>query len=42
VLAAGTANLEQAYMACGLPGTVWFPNLGRSEVKTSVGVMVKF
>jgi len=39
---AGTADLAAAYTACGGPGTVWFPDLRRSEVKISVGVMVKF
>ncbi len=39
---AGTANLTAAYTACGGPGTVWFPDLRRSEAKISVGVMVKF
>ena len=27
---------------CGGAGSVWFPDLRRSEVKVSVGVMVKF
>ena len=39
---AGTADLAAAYTACGGPGTVWFPDLRRSEAKLSVGVMVKF
>ena len=38
----GTADLAGAYAACGGPGTVWFPDLRRSEMKLSVGVMVKF
>jgi len=41
-VSAGTANLGAAYTACGGPGSVWFPDLRRSEVKTSIGVMVKF
>jgi len=39
---AGTGDLSSAYAACGGPGSVWFPDLRRSEVKLSVGVMVKF
>ena len=39
---AGTANLSAATAACGGPGTVWFPDLRRSETKLSLGVMVKF
>jgi hypothetical protein len=39
---AGTASLGAAYAACGGPGSVWFPDLRRSESKASVGVMVKF
>ena len=39
---AGTADLAAAYTACGGPGTVWFPDLRKSEAKISVGVMVKF
>lgn len=38
---AGTSDLTQAYFACGL-GNVWFPDLRRSQVVMSVGVMVKF
>jgi hypothetical protein len=38
----GTANLAAATAACGGPGTVWFPDLRRSESKLSAGVMVKF
>jgi hypothetical protein len=38
----GTANLAAATTACGGPGSVWFPDLRRSEAKVSVGVMVKF
>jgi hypothetical protein len=39
---AGTSSLAGAQAACGGAGDVWFPDLRRSEVKTSVGVMVKF
>jgi hypothetical protein len=39
---AGTADLAAATTACGGPGSVWFPDLRRSEMKFSVGVMVKF
>ncbi len=39
---AGTANLAAATAACGGSGSVWFPDLRRSELKTSVGIMVKF
>ena len=39
----GTANLAAAEAACGGgAGSVWFPDLRRSETKVSVGVMVKF
>jgi hypothetical protein len=39
----GTANLAAAEVACGGgPGSVWFPDLRRSEAKVSLGVMVKF
>jgi hypothetical protein len=37
-----TNNLAAATAACGGPGTVWFPDLRRSESKLSAGVMVKF
>jgi len=39
---AGTADLTAATAACGGAGTVWFPDLRRSETKLSFGVMVKF
>jgi hypothetical protein len=40
---AGTANLAAAEVACGGGlGSVWFPDLRRSEAKVSVGIMVKF
>jgi hypothetical protein len=40
---AGTANLAAAEAACGGGlGSVWFPDLRRSEAKVSLGVMVKF
>jgi hypothetical protein len=39
----GTASLSGAEAACGGGlGSVWFPDLRRSEFKTSIGVMVKF
>jgi hypothetical protein len=38
----GTNDLPTATSVCGGPGTVWFPDLRRSEAKLSVGVMVKF
>ena len=38
----GTADLGAAYAACGGAGSVWFPDLRRSETKLSAGVMVKF
>lgn len=39
----GTANLAAAQAACGGgAGSVWYPDLRRSEPKASVGVMVKF
>jgi hypothetical protein len=40
---AGTANLVAAEAACGGgASSLWYPDLRRSETKTSVGVMVKF
>ena len=38
----GTSDLTAATTACGGAGSVWFPDLRRSEAKASVGVMVKF
>jgi hypothetical protein len=38
----GTADLGAAAAACGGSGSVWFPDLRRSEAKLSLGVMVKF
>ena len=39
----GTANLAAAEVACGGGlGSIWFPDLRRSEAKVSLGVMVKF
>jgi hypothetical protein len=39
----GTATLAAAQAACGGgAGSVWFPDLRRSEAKLSLGVMVKF
>ena len=40
--ASGTADLATAYVACGGPGSVWFPDLRRGQAVLSVGVMVKF
>jgi hypothetical protein len=37
-----TNNLDAATTACGGPGSVWFPDLRKTETKLSVGVMVKF
>lgn len=37
-----TSDLGAATTACGGPGSVWFPDLRKSETKLSVGVMVKF
>jgi hypothetical protein len=39
---AGTNDLATATTNCGGAGSVWFPDLRRSEAKLSVGVMVKF
>lgn len=39
---AGTSDLATAGVNCGGAGNVWFPDLRRSEVKLSLGVMVKF
>lgn len=39
---AGTSDLAAAYAACGGPGSVWFPDLRRSQATVSAGVMVKF
>jgi len=39
---AGTNDLTTAYANCGGGGSVWFPDLRRSESKLSVGVLVKF
>ncbi len=40
--ASGATDLPTATVNCGGAGSVWFPDLRRSETKTSVGVMVKF
>jgi Putative beta-barrel porin-2, OmpL-like. bbp2/Carboxypeptidase regulatory-like domain len=37
-----TSNLGAATTACGGPGSVWFPDLRKTETKLSIGVMVKF
>ncbi len=39
---AGTSNLAAAYVACGGPGSVWFPDLRHGQATISAGVMVKF
>jgi hypothetical protein len=39
---AGTSNLATAYVNCGGPGSVWFPDLRRGQATIGVGVMVKF
>jgi hypothetical protein len=39
---AGTSDLPTAYGNCGGPGSVWFPDLRRSQATLSLGVMVKF
>ena len=38
----GASDLPTATVNCGGAGSVWFPDLRRSEMKTSIGVMVKF
>jgi hypothetical protein len=40
--ASGASDLPTATANCAGAGGVWFPDLRRSEVKTSIGVMVKF
>ncbi|MBI2681220.1 MAG: TonB-dependent receptor [Candidatus Solibacter usitatus] len=39
---AGTNDLATAYVNCGGPGSVWFPDLRKGQATASVGVMVKF
>jgi len=39
---AGTNDLATAYLNCGGPGSVWFPDLRRGQATISAGVMVKF
>jgi hypothetical protein len=39
---AGTGDLNQAYMNCGGPGNVWFPDLRRGQATIAAGVLVKF
>jgi hypothetical protein len=41
-LTSGTGDLGAATAACGGPGSVWFPDLRRSETKLSMGFLVKF
>ena len=38
----GTNVLSAAYAACGGAGSVWFPDLRKSQTTFSAGVMVKF
>jgi hypothetical protein len=38
----GSSDLPTSITNCGGPGSVWFPDLRRSETKLSIGVMVKF
>jgi hypothetical protein len=38
----GTNDLATAYVNCGGPGSVWFPDLRRSQSVLSAGVLVKF
>ena len=40
--ASGASDLPTATTNCASAGGVWFPDLRRSEMKTSVGIMVKF
>src|ERR1035441_6038034 len=40
--ASGTNDLAAAYVACGGPRSVWFPDLRHGQAVLSVGVMVKF
>jgi hypothetical protein len=40
--ASGTNVLATALANCGGPGSVWFPDLRRSQATISAGVMVKF
>jgi hypothetical protein len=37
---AGTNNLSQAYSNCG--GNVWFPDLQKTQMSLSAGILVKF
>jgi hypothetical protein len=39
---AGTNDLAQAYINCGGPNSVWFPDLRHGQMTLSAGVMVKF
>ena len=41
-VSAGTSDLNTAFVNCGGPGIVWFPDLRRGQATVSVGVMVKF
>jgi hypothetical protein len=39
---AGTNDLTMAYENCGGPGSVWFPDLRKSQTTVSMGILVKF
>jgi hypothetical protein len=38
----GTNDLSAAFKACGGPGSVWFPDMRRSQGTIGAGVLVKF
>ena len=38
----GTNDLATAFVNCGGPGSVWFPDLRKGQASVSAGVMVKF
>ena len=40
--ASGTSDLATAYANCGGPGSVWFPDLRKSQTTFSAGILVKF
>jgi hypothetical protein len=39
---AGTNDLQQAYSNCGGNGSVWFPDLQKTQTSWSAGILVKF
>jgi Putative beta-barrel porin-2, OmpL-like. bbp2/Carboxypeptidase regulatory-like domain len=39
---AGTNNLQQAQANCGGDGSVWFPDLQKTQMSWSAGILVKF